>query len=134
MKPNDLPPSKPNGGYALLAYDRLFRKGEKVSTFQLEKQRYRLTARYVVVGGKYKIFELLPIDSSSEAEVSFLTPDIKEHGVIIPNSYREHKTRLKLPATSSVRITKARDVDEAAENVKQADFSSPPIGQIRRVV
>jgi hypothetical protein len=96
MKTTILPSDNRGGGPALMAYDRLFRTGDKIKPLNLDRCGYRLTARYVNAGGKYKIFELLPIDSAHEAEVSFLTPDIKLHGVIIANAYHEHKARLKI--------------------------------------
>jgi hypothetical protein len=75
--------------------ERFFEIGQKIKPLHLDRFGYRLTARYVIAGGNYKIFELLPLDSAHAAEVSFLTDDIRLHGVIIPDSFQEHKARLK---------------------------------------
>ncbi|MGB8354960.1 MAG: hypothetical protein WCD79_13780 [Chthoniobacteraceae bacterium] len=75
--------------------ERFFEIGQKVKPSNLDRFGYRLTARYVIAGGDYKIFELLPLDSSRAAEVSFLTNDIRLYGVIIADPFQEHKARLK---------------------------------------
>ena len=87
--------------------ERFYEGGKKVKPLNLDRLGYRLTARYVIAGGNYKIFELLPINSAHAAEVSFLTPDIRFDGVIIANPFHEHKAKLNFPAQGG-RAKKAR--------------------------
>ena len=80
------------------AYHELFQNGQIITPLDIEARGYRLTARFVVVNDLYKIFELLPVDRSRPARSSFLTFDIKSHGVIVNGTFHEHKAILKSPA------------------------------------
>jgi len=59
-------------------------------TGDLEESGYRLTVRFVKVSNKYKIFELLHVDSSRAARKCFLTSDIRSHGVVLPGPFHEY--------------------------------------------
>lgn len=79
-------------------YHRLFSIGQKVWPQELERLGYRLTARWVTITDHYKIFELLPLGSAHSAGFCFLSPSHRAHGVVIDNSFSEHKA-----AVSSIR-------------------------------
>jgi len=108
MNPVIRPLDKPGWVGRQSECERLFEAGHKVKPLHLERFGYRLTARYVVVGDNYKIFELLPISSAQAAEVCFLTNDIRMHGVIIPGPFQEHKARLKTWLNESVRLKNSK--------------------------
>jgi hypothetical protein len=72
---------------------------------ELESIGYRLTGRHVVIGNKYKLFELLPINSSFRASHSFLAPNHRVSGVVIPRTFNEHKAEIN-PLTAEARHRK----------------------------
>src|ERR1700677_1170063 len=76
------------------AYHHYYQNGEKISPPDLHIYGYRLTARFVVINDQYRIFELLPTDSSHPARKSFLSYDIKSHGVVVNGAFHEHKNAL----------------------------------------
>jgi hypothetical protein len=76
-------------------YSHHYEQNEKIRPEKLEKFGFRLTARFADVGLRYKLFELLPLSSAQPAEVCFLAPDHKLHGVIVPDPFHEHKARLR---------------------------------------
>ena len=82
---------------AELFYGDYYEKGEKIRAEHVERYSYRFTARFMTIGGKYKLFELLPSRGDQPAEYCFLTID-KNQGVIIPEPFYQH--RLKLIAMS----------------------------------
>jgi hypothetical protein len=75
-------------------YGRYFDSGSKIRAESLEAMGYRLTARFVNVGHKYKLFELLTNRSDQPPDVCFLTENVKQRGVIIPDFFHEHKLKL----------------------------------------
>jgi len=77
-------------------YAGFFEQGEKIKSEHVGRFNYRFTARFMNIGIKYKLFELIPVKGDS-AEHSFLTTD-KVHGVIVPEPFYQH--RLKLRALS----------------------------------
>jgi hypothetical protein len=76
-------------------YSHHYEPNERIRPEKLERFGFRLTARYADVGHGYKLFELLPLASAQQAEVCFLAPDHKLQGVIVPDSFHEHKARLR---------------------------------------
>lgn len=74
-------------------YGQSYEQGEKVRVEHVENFFFRFTARYINIGSKYKLFELLPLKSGQPAEYCFLTID-KMRGVIISDPFHEHKARL----------------------------------------
>ena len=72
-------------------YDHCYQNGEKIVPLDLEELGYRLTARFVVVDDQYKLFELLPSESSRPARKCFLASDNRSHGVIVNGTFNEHK-------------------------------------------
>lgn len=76
-------------------YIRAYENGKIIRTSELEDFGYRFTARYIVVTPLYKLFELLPIDSSRPANACFMTEDPKLGGVIVSYPFQEHKARLQ---------------------------------------
>jgi hypothetical protein len=74
-------------------YAGYFDLGEKIKTDHVERFNYRFTARFMNIGTRYKLFELIPIKGDA-AEHSFLTTD-KITGVIIPEPFYQHRLKLK---------------------------------------
>lgn len=82
-------------GEAEIFYNPLYDSGEKVRSENLASLGYRFTARFINIGDKYKLFELLPLRSDRPAEVCFLTLNsIKQRGVIIQDPFHEHRSML----------------------------------------
>jgi hypothetical protein len=88
---------KPDKTEAL--YSQYYDQGEKIRAEHMERYSYRFTARFLTIGSKYKLFELLPVKGDRPAEFCFLTVD-KSQGVMIPSPFHEH--RLKLLARTAV--------------------------------
>lgn len=82
-------------GDAEIFYNPLYDNGEKVRSENIASLGYRFTARFISIGDKYKLFELLPLRSDRPAEVCFLTLNsIKQRGVIIHDPFHEHRSML----------------------------------------
>ncbi len=81
-------------GDPFATYHEYYLGGERVRPLELEKIGYRLTGRHVVIGNKFKLFELLPINSAFRASHSFLAPNHRVSGVVIPRTFNEHKAEI----------------------------------------
>ncbi len=75
-------------------YGQYFDQGEKFRMEHMSNYSYRFTARFINIGSKYKLFELLPLKSDKPADFCFLTVD-KFRGVIIPDPFHEHRLKIK---------------------------------------
>lgn len=84
-------------------YSACYERGEKIRTEKIDSFGYRFTARFLHVG-KFKLFELLPLRSEQPADICFLCFD-RAKGVIIPDPFHEHKTRLMALSGSSSQKT-----------------------------
>ena len=100
-------------------YHEYYLHGEKIIPLELEDAGYRLTGRFVVVDNRYKLFELLPIDSSFRASHSFLAPNFRSYGVVIRRTFNEHKAELN-PVTAQARYA-------ARETNGRAPTGVPPV-------
>jgi hypothetical protein len=87
---------------SMVIYRDSYLHGTKISPAELEKFGYRLTARHLSVGSGYKLFELLPINGSHDASQSFLAPNHRLPGVIVPRTFNEHKSAVN-PLTALAR-------------------------------
>lgn len=108
MKMNHfIPPTLIQDGIALgdnqavAMYHHYFTNGEKIRPEELGSYGYRLTARHIIIG-EYKVFELLPIGSAYSASSSFIAPNHRASGVIIPRKFTEHKAAVS-PLTPRAR-------------------------------
>lgn len=77
-----------------MLYNRYYDDGEKIKPEAVEQKGCRFTARHLAVGRRFKLFELLPLNSDQPAQVCFLSPSHKLPGVLISGSFLEHKARL----------------------------------------
>ena len=75
-------------------YGHCYLSGNKLRPENLEAMGYRFTARFVNIGHRYKLFELLPQRSGQPADVCFLSENVARRGVIIQDPFHEHKTKL----------------------------------------
>lgn len=89
------------GDQAMATYHHYYSHGEKIRPEELENYGYRLTVRHIIIGG-YKVFELLPIGSAYSASNSFIAPNHRMSGVIIPRKFTEHKAAVS-PLTPRAR-------------------------------
>jgi hypothetical protein len=87
---------------SIAIYHEYYLHGERIRPMELEDIGYRLTGRHVVIGDKYKLFELLPIDSAFRASHSFLAPNHRVSGVVIKRTFNEHKAEIN-PVTAQAR-------------------------------
>jgi len=95
----DLIPKKASnavaGNDAAAFYDPLYDRGEKLKQDDVSNVGYRFTARFINIGTKYKLYELLPLRSDQPANFCFLTLNaFKQRGVIVKDSFQEHKNTL----------------------------------------
>lgn len=75
-------------------YNSFYIEGEKIRPEAVEEKGYRFTARYLAVGSRYKLYELLPLNSDKPAQFCFLSPSHRFPGVIVAGSFLEHKAKL----------------------------------------
>ena len=80
---------------AVAFYTEFHALNKKIRTLELGDFGYRYTARHMAVTPALKLYELLPIDSSRQADACFLSADAKLGGVIVPYSFHEHRARAK---------------------------------------
>lgn len=82
-------------GFAAL-YSRYYNEGEKIRPEAIEENGYRFTVRHLTIARRYKLYELLPLNSDQPAQICFLSPSHRLPGVFIAGSFLEHKARLFL--------------------------------------
>jgi len=75
-------------------YGRYYENGHMIRTDDLAARGYRFTARFINIGRKYKLFELLPSRSDEPPNICFLTDQSRQRGVILQDPFREHKAKL----------------------------------------
>ena|ERR1700677_5025192 len=76
-------------------YIGLYENNEKIRSEALEEMGLRFTGRYLAVNNQYKLFELLPEESSLASKVSFLSTGRGRSGVIVPYPFHEHQAKLR---------------------------------------
>lgn len=79
-------------------YSGYYESGDKIKPEALTKLGYRFTARFLIIAGKYKLFELLPLKSDQPADACFLTEVVTSRfrGVIVPDPFHEHRAALSV--------------------------------------
>jgi hypothetical protein len=93
--PRNIQPFNPDLESPFAFYQHCFDQGKKIKPDELEDLGYRLTARYLVINAEIKLYELLPINSSKAAKHCFLSPDPRLIGVMVSNTFHEHKALLQ---------------------------------------
>lgn len=89
-----VPPADYNDEIATF-YTEFYAHGKRIRTIELDEFGYRYTARHIAVTPVFNLYELLPLDSSRQANACFLSADPKLGGVIVPYPFQEHKARVK---------------------------------------